>query len=88
MILRYFKHLVQNVDCRFKDLFVDVDFVQISLVDCCSSSICHLPSSVIGDAFLTVVSHVLPNIFRLNKSLVANWTDKFPFPSVCGCVPL
>ena len=24
---------VENVDCRFKDLYVDVDFVQISVID-------------------------------------------------------
>jgi hypothetical protein len=27
-------HFVENVDCRFKDLSVDVDFVQIFVVDC------------------------------------------------------
>jgi hypothetical protein len=27
------KHFVKNVDCRFKDLYVDVDFVQIFVVD-------------------------------------------------------
>ena len=26
-------HFVENVDCRFKDLFVAVDFVQVLVVD-------------------------------------------------------
>ena len=32
--LRHLKHFVETVDCRFQDLFVVVDFVQIFVVDC------------------------------------------------------
>ena len=28
------KHFVENVDCRFKDLYVDVDLVNFFVVDC------------------------------------------------------
>ena len=28
------KHFVENVDCRFSKLYVDVDFAQIFVVDC------------------------------------------------------